>query len=174
MRNSIVSFLICLTLITCDTKTEQKKFDSFDFSYNDFFTTSFSIKFTHGDTVYIKQHFSFSDSTLETNNYTSVLSTADRLKLDSFLSIINFNTYDSVYSDKHYQDGEEYKFYLMKDTTTKTIYIHSQKAPKEIEEFGQWIVEVKERLELTRTENKTVFGSLKHFLPPEIEAPDLE
>jgi hypothetical protein len=122
-----------LTLTSCENpKPIDKKimFNQFDFSYNDFFSTCFSIKFTQDDTVFIRQHWSsaFSDSLKSNKNYRAILSDLERETLDSFLIKMKFATYDTSYYES-FQDGHYYEFYINKDTLQKIIFVHSVLTP---------------------------------------------
>jgi len=91
-----------LTLTSCDNSKPAERvtmFKQFDFSYKDFFSTCFSIKFTQGDTVFIRQHWAsaFADSLKSNKNYRGILSDPEREKLDSFLTKMKFATYDTSY-----------------------------------------------------------------------------
>ncbi len=179
LSNKIMTLLILLaglslTLTSCYNPKhpgKKKMFDQFDFSYNDFFSTCFSIKFTQGDTVYIRQHFaSFFDTLKSETSYFAVLSDIERQKVDSFLNKMKFTKYDTSYEES-YQDGEYYEFFIKNDTIRKSIYVHSYNIPTELKDFGYWIVEVKKRLKLVRMDTIFEFGSLKYFLPPPVPPP---
>ena len=167
-----------LTLTSCDnSKPVDKKrmFNQFDFSYNDFFSTCFSIKFTQGDTVFIRQHWAstFSDSLKSNKNYRAILTDQERERLDSFLTKMKFSTYDTSYYES-YEDGHYYEFFINKDTLQKTIFVHSDSIPNELKDFGYWIVATKKKLKLTEIDTTLDFGSLKNFLPPSVPPPTIK
>ena len=167
-----------LTLISCDnSKPIDKKvmFNQFDFSYNDFFSTCFSIKFTKGDTVFIRQHWAsaFSDSLKSNKSYRAILSDSDRQRLDSFLTKMKFATYDTSYYES-YEDGHYYEFFIKKDTLQKTVFVHSDSIPKELKDFGYWIVATKGKLTLVEIDTTLDFGSSKYFLPTYIPPPTIK
>ena len=167
-----------LKLISCEnSKPVNKKmmFNQFDFSYNDFFSTCFSIKFTQGDTVFIRQHWAsaFSDSLKSNKNYRAILSDPERERLDSFLIKMKFATYDTSYYES-YQDGHYYEFFINKDTLKKTIFVHSDSIPNELKDFGYWIVATKKKLRLVEIDTTLEFGSLKYFLPPSVPPPTIK
>ena len=176
MRLFLLLVGFCLTLTSCDIPkhTDKKKmFDQFDFSYNDFFSTCFSIKFTQGDTVYIRQHFASSSDTLKSDtSYFAILTNFERQKLDSFLNKMKFAKYDTSYYES-YQDGDYYEFFIENDTIQKTIFVHSDSIPTEIKDFGYWIVTTKKKLKHFRIDTTVTFGSLKYFLPPSVPPPPL-
>ncbi len=167
-----------LTLTSCDNSKQVDNvtiFNEFDFSYNDFFSTCFSIKFTQGDTVFIRQHWAsaFSDSLKSNTNYRAILGDLERKRLDSFLTRMNFATYDTSYYES-YEDGHYYEFFINKDTLQKTIFVHSDSIPNEIKDFGYWIVSTKKKMRLIEIDTTLNFGSLKHFLPPSVPAPTIK
>ena len=169
MKLFLLVAVFSLTLTSCDNSKPVNKvtiFNQFDFSYNDFFSTCFSIKFTQGDTVFIRQHWAsaFSDSLKSNKNYRAILSDQERERLDSFLTKIKFSTYDTSYYES-YEDGHYYEFFINKDTLQKTIFVHSDSIPNELKDFGYWIVATKKKLKLVEIDITLDFGSLKYFLP---------
>jgi hypothetical protein len=173
MKQIVISFIVLTLVFGCNQPERKSKiFNDFDFSYNDVFSTCFSIKFTQGDTVYIRQHFSpsFSDLPPADTSYVSVLQSKDRERLDSFIKATNFNKYDSVYYEG-YQDGIEFQFFIVNDSTRRRIYVHSMTAPKELYLFAKYIVETKKRLKHTPVDTVINYGSLKNFLPPTVSEP---
>lgn len=169
MKLFILVAAFSLTLIGCDNhKPVDKKilFNQFDFSYNDIFSTCFSIKFTQGDTVYIRQHWAsaFSDSLKSNESYRGILSDLERKKLDSFLTKIKFAKYDTSYYES-YEDGQYYEFFIKIDSFQKAIFVHSDSIPQELKDFGYWIVETKKKLRPVEIDTTLNFGSSKYFLP---------
>lgn len=139
--------VLSLILISCDNSKKAgrpKNFNAFDFSYNDFFTTCFSIKFTQGDSVFIRQHFApaFLDTIKSNKSYFAILSDMERQRLDSFLNKMRFISDDTSYYES-YEDGDYYQFYIDKDSIQRTIFVHSYSAPIELKDFGYWIVATK-------------------------------
>lgn len=172
----IAAFSLALT--SCDNpKSAGKKimFHQFDFSYNDFFSTCFSIKFTQGDTVFIRQHWAsaFFDTLKSNKNYRAILSNPERARLDSFLTKMVFVSYDSSYYE-YYEDGHYYEFFINKDTFQKTIFVHSDSIPNELKDFGYWIVATKKKLRFIEIDTTLDFGSLKYFLPPSVPPPTIK
>ena len=152
-----------------------KSFQAFDFTYNDVFSTCFSIKFLQSDTALIRQHFasSFSDTIKSQTSYYTLLSKADRLTLDSFINTIPFDKYDTSYY-QDYQDGIDYEFYIQKDTIKKSIRVHSDSVPSALTDFKNWIVKRKQTLKLHQVDTTIHFESGKYILPPPILLPPLD
>jgi len=178
MRLLLLLSFISLTLATCDNPKKSKQrqsFNSFDFSYNDVFSTCFSIKFTSGDTVFIRQHFAsfFSDTPKSNTTYYALLTQTDKAKFDSFISQIKFANFDTSYYQS-YEDEIDYQFYFDSDTTRKMIRIHSDSIPKELSEFKNWIVNTKEALQLHRIDTVINFESTRFFLPPNVPSPSIK
>ena len=152
----------------------QDVFKSFDFSYNDVFSTCYSIKFTQSDTVFIKQYFSASSDTVKGNTtYYALLPNADRAKFDSLIKRIKFSIFDTLYY-QDYSDGIDYQFYYDNDTIQKRIRIHSNNAPEKLIDLKDWIVNAKQSLRLYRLDTAIGFESAKFFLPPTIPPPILK
>ena len=175
MRLIILLAVIDWTFSSCTNSKpidKPKVFTSFDFSYNDVFSTCFSIKFNRDDEVFIKQHFAsaFSDTPKSGQSYYAILAEIDRHRLDSFIDKTNFAMFDTSYY-QNYQDGEEYKFFVDKDSIQKTIYVRSDSIPNELKTFAYWIVSLKKNLKLFATDTIVNFGSVRHFLPPIIPSP---
>ena len=178
MRLIILLAVLGWTFSSCDNSKpldKPKVFTTFDFSYNDVFSTCFSIKFTKGDTVFIKQHFAsaFSDTPKSGQSYYAILADPDKHRLDSFIDKTNFAMFDTSYY-QNYQDGEEYQFFVDKDSIQKTIYVHSDSIPNELKSFGHWIVDLKKNLKLFTIDTVVNFGSVRHFLPPTVPDPTMK
>ena len=118
MRFLLLICIFSLVIIGCDrlknTKA-QHRIKSFDFSYDDVFSTCFSIKFTEGDTVFVRQHFTDSDTPPINTNYYAVLSKRDRNALDSMMNRTNYLQFDSLYYQS-YEDGTHYQFCFETDS----------------------------------------------------------
>jgi len=178
MRLIILLAVLRWTFLSCNNSKpldKPKVFTTVDFSYSDVFSTCFSIKFTHGDTVFIKQHFApaSSDTPKSGQSCYAILSDFDRHRLDSFIDKTNFLMFDTSYY-QNYQDGEEYQFFVDKDSIQKTIYVHSDSIPNELKSFGHWIVNLKKNLKLFAIDTVVNFGSVRHFLPPPVPAPTMK
>lgn len=144
-----------------------KSFKAFDFTYNDVFSTCFSIKFLQSDTALIRQHFasSFSDNLKSETSYYTLLTKADRSTLDSFINAIPFDTYDTAYYED-YQDGIDYQFYIENDTIKKRIRVHSDSVPSALTNFKNWIVKRKEEFKLYQVDTTIHVVSEKYVVPP--------
>lgn len=169
--------LLCILYAKCmhSERERQHSFDSFDFSYNDVFSRCFSIRFTSGDTVFIRYHFSSRDADNRKSNttYFGLLSSLDRKVLDSFINHTNFADLDTLYY-QDYQDGLDYQFYVRKDTIEKLIRvhtIHSDSTTKQLDAFMNWISEKSDTLKLVEMDTVISFVSTHRFLPPPL--PDL-
>jgi len=150
-------------------------YQSVDFSYNDAFSTSFSIRFTQSDTVFIRQHFAsfFSDTPQSNTSYYAFIRKTDRIMLDSFMTHVNYVGFDSVYYQS-YVDGIDYQLYVEKDGISKTIKVHSDSVPEQLNDLAQWIVETKKTLPLFKIDTMLVFESARDFYPTKIEEPKLK
>ena len=166
----VILLIILFGILSCKIKKKQKSFDEFDFTFTDIFSTHFSIKFTQGDTVFIREHWSVEEKgmPISKTNYISLLNHSDRLKLESLIKEVNFQTLDTNYYEE-YSDGFESKFYIKNDGASKLISLHSYNAPKKLDSLNNWIVELKRGLKLNIIKNRLQFSSL--FLPPEPPPP---
>jgi len=177
--------LILMLAVYASCSGEKRYFPSFtefDFSYNDTWSSSFSIMFTATDSVYVKQHFWYgahreSDSDLkEGGTYIGALNEQERLVLDSFITNINFNQYDTSYFNDRLKDGISYEFYLHTDSIKKTIRLYGDSAPAALLSLGRWIADIKDRLTLFPIDSNIIFNSyrplpplkldLRKFVPP--------
>ncbi len=156
----------------CDNDKLVKSFEAFDFTYNDVFSTCFSIKFLQSDTALIRQHFasSFSDNLKSETSYYALLSKADRSTLDSFINMIPFDNFDTSYY-QDYQDGIDYQFYIHKNKIKKSVRVHSDSVPLVLTKFKNWIVEKKEKLKLHQVDTVIYFESEKYVVPPTVPPP---
>ncbi len=168
------SIIISCLLVSCGNPKQSRPFKAFDFSYNDVFSTCFSIKFTQGDTVFIRQHFTNLDlGTLKENKtYYSIVEDDEKNTIDSYLNLIDFQTYNSKYIEGA-QDGAEYQFYVVKNNYLKTIYVQGDNAPAQLHTFAVWLTNFKAKLNLTQIDTAIEFGSLKFFLPPHSQPPPI-
>ena len=101
----------------------------------------YSLKFTSGDTVYIKEHF---QPQTDTSSY-AILNKEERLKIDSIIMNMNLSALDTRY-DSHVIDGEEYKLNISKNDTLKEIFIHESEVPGELSSLIDYITELKTKL----------------------------
>lgn len=172
MRIFIQLCFLFLLLIKCTHVKKPRQiesFQSFDFTYNDVFSTCFSIKFSQSDTILIRQHFAsfFSDSLKSNTSYYALLSDAAKITLDSFMNALPLSSYETKYYQE-YQDGIDYQFYIEKDTIKKLIRVHSNSIPSSLISFKDWIVEMKQELLLQELDSTIYFESEKFVVPPPI------
>ena len=159
-----ISFFVFLNLaiLSCTHpyKTEEKRtFTSFDFTYSCAVCLSFySIKFTQSDTIFLKQYLPRRDNKL----YYAVLKKSESKKLDSLLSHVNLGKIDSSYNNLDI-DGDEYQFYINKDTIAKSVSIHGRDIPKELSDLGIWLKGMKDGLKLSPIDTVINFESFKKY-----------
>lgn len=175
MRFYILFCFATWLLTSCDSfkkPVRQQNYESIHFTYNDVFSTCFSVKFSQSDTAYIRQHFAsyFSDNLKSETSYFTLLSKADRITLDSFINILPFHSFDTSYFED-YQDGIDYQFYIQKDTINKSIRVHSDTVPSALTVFKNWIVKRKEKFHLHQVDTIIHFESAKYVVPPPAPPP---
>ncbi|MEO7978074.1 hypothetical protein [Flavobacterium sp.] len=165
---STIVFLSVL-LLSCTKK--EKAFDSFDYSYSDTFSESYSIKFNHSDTAYIHYHWIGRniDDTIsvpkEKITYYAILNSEERLKLFDYVEKVNLFKYKSEYFE-NYLDGSSYGISIQKNSKSKTILVHSHQEPKELDSLSNWINNLKQKLKLKEIQKNINFESRKGVLPP--------
>ena len=147
-------------------------FKELDFSYNNEWSSCFSIKFTQSDTVYIRQHFASirymsQDSAVKNNaSYIGILTDDQRSQLDSFIRSIDLHRYDTSYFQEGLEDGTEYKFYIKNDSLAKSIYIYGDSCPIELAKLAEWLAETRKTLQLVATDTAIIFNSHINLAPP--------
>lgn len=165
--------LISLSIFSfCSKKEEKPNYKYFEFSFSNTFKTSFSLKITHGDSIYIREHWNGKDIFDSTSsprgktNYIAVISKKQRKVLNNLISKIQLQKCDSMYYE-NYVDGRTYSIYIDKDSIKKLITVHSYKnVPKELDSLGAWIYQFKTKAKLIKTNKKLNFISSKYVLPP--------
>lgn len=169
MKNLVIIFFFSLFFLSC---TEKKKvFDSFDYSYGGTFSEVYSMKFTQSDTVYLRYHWIGRniDDTIsqpkENVNYYGILNSEERIELYDYIEKINLFKYKSEYFE-NYSDGSSYGMNIKKNSKSKTIFVHSHQAPKEIDSISHWIGSMKRNLKLKEIQKNINFESTKGLLTP--------
>ncbi|MDA6068123.1 hypothetical protein NJT12_00700 [Flavobacterium sp. AC] len=174
MKIQIVLISLLLLFISCSKKEESNvTFKYFDFTFSNTFETSFSVKFTPNDSVYIREHWSGYDAFDSTKipksktNYIALISKKDKAKLLDLISKTQLKKYNESYQED-YSDGRYYTFYIDKDSIKKSIAIHSHKddVPKDLDSLAKWIYTWKKKVRLIETNKKLTFFSSKSVLPP--------
>lgn len=164
IQNKILILLILILLMGC----KKQEFDEFDFSYGNTFETDFSIKFSNkNDSIFLYENWAPENNQLPRSktSYISALNKSQKLKLDSFISNIDFKSLDTLYFEK-YQDGEYYNFFIKKGKIRKTIKVHSHDAPQSLSSFAHWIYKTKKSLQLTETPRSFEFKSQNFYIKP--------
>lgn len=146
-------------------------FTEFDFSYNDTWSSSFSIRFTPSDTVYVRQHFWYGNHIAsqtdlkEGTTYIGLLNKEQTRRLDSFITHLDIKKYATWYIED-VQDGTSYDFYLKTDSIEQSIGLYGVSVPAPLLAFGQWIFETKEQLILSAVDTGIKFRSYRPLPPP--------
>lgn len=173
----LISILCFFSIVVsrCDNSPKappKKRFKIFDFSYNDVFSTCFSIKFTQSDTVFIRQHFApfFSDTPKSNTTYYALLRNIDKRNLDSFIDHTRFSDFDTLYYQP-YVDGVDFQLYFENDTIKNTIRVHSDSVPDQLNTFMYWTIKRIKTLQLHEIDTIINFESTKNFLVPEVTLP---
>lgn len=181
MRTIKLFLLISISLFCfCCKKEEKASYKYFEFSYDDTFGSSFSLKFKANDSIYIREHWNSKDIFDSTSsprgktNYIAIITKNQRQTLNNLISKIQLQKYDSLYYE-NYVDGRTYSLFIDKDSIKKMIKIHSRKnVPKELDSLGAWIYQFKTKAKLIQTNKKLNFLTSKNVLPPPPPARVLE
>jgi hypothetical protein len=169
MKKTLITIFISLLLLNCTKK--ENTFDSFDYSFDGTFSEVYSIKFTQSDTVYLRYHWigrNIDDTispAIENVNYYGILNSEERIKLYDYIEKVNLFKYKSEYFE-NYADGSSYGINIQKDSKNKTVFVHSHKAPKEIDSISHWISRIKLKLKLKKSKKSVTFESKNGVLPP--------
>lgn len=163
------TFLIFLSLLFLTISCKKTNFNDFDFTYGNTFETDFSIKFDNkNDSVFMRENWARDNSKppKSETNYLSKLNRSQQIKFDSFMNIIDFKRFDTLYY-QNYSDGDSYQFYIKKDGFEKKIKVHSHEVPKELQDFAVWIYQTKKSLSLKETKKSFDFKSKGIYVKPE-------
>lgn len=160
MRLYFTGFISLLLLISCHSqKTSSDSFNEFEFSYS--YGGSYSIKFTHSDTIYVARYFP-----LPIKTFRGIITSFQKLKIDSFIYTIPFQKLDTLYYEP-YADGGFYQFYIKTDSLKKRIFVGSyNRGPRELNNFAAWIVKMQTELTLFKTDTTIKFINNSDFNPP--------
>jgi hypothetical protein len=169
MKDSLIIIFTSLLLLSCVEK--QKGFDSLEYSFGGTFSEVYSLKFTQSDTVYLYLHWSAKsiyDSISvpkEKTTYYAILNSEERIKLFDYIEKVNLFKYKSEYFE-NYSDGSSYEINIKKGSKSKTVSVHSHKAPNEIDSISNWIGSIKQKFKLKEIKKNINFESAKGVLPP--------
>lgn len=153
----IIVLLAILLLAGCqkEEKKTEADFDVFVFSFATD-AANFSIKFTPGDSIYMK--------TSPVDYFYSVLTKEKRDSALALVKEINFSKYDTVYKDS-VAYGSILKFYRTKNDTVNRILIQGNNGPKELYQTANKIIELQKEQRWTPVIGKQDFGNLYIELP---------
>ncbi len=153
MKSVIPLLFLSLLLIACKesiNSVSQKDVIKLDFCYSlRVKGVSYCLKFATGDTVFIDDHNPLRND----SSYYALLQIRDKKKVASQITNLNLAALDSSY-DSGDNDGDEYNLTISKNDTIKKIYVHSERAPKELMSLIATIRQLKETLELRTFDKK--------------------
>lgn len=164
MKGLWLTIPLGILMAGCQLRNNYKNsFHELEFSYINTFKSSYSIKFTRSDTIYLLRYFP-----LPIKTFRGVLSSIERHKIDSFIQIIPFSQLDTLYFEP-YEDGNYYQVYIKTDSLEKRILVHSHNnTPKSLSEFAVWLVEIEEGLKLSPVDTNIELTDNSFFAPPRI------
>jgi len=145
MRVSIVLMISIFLLVGC----KKNKIEELDYTFSDSFAINFSIKYKNGDTIYFRKNFEdLAKNPYKWNeNYFAILNSKQKEEFNKHLNSLNIKKYDSIY-EQNFVDGVTYKFYFKTNTISKMVFVHSHEAPEELDEFSNWIYNLKKNIKL--------------------------
>ncbi|WP_417351837.1 hypothetical protein [Flavobacterium alkalisoli] len=154
-----IAVLLALLLLAGCQKEEKKPEADFDMFVFSFATdaTNFSIKFTPGDSIFMK--------TSPIDYFYSVLTEEKRDSALALVKEINFSKYDAVYKDSA-ADGSILKFYRTKNDTVNHILIQGNNGPKELYQTANKIIELQKGQRWTPITGKQDFGNIDDIKLP--------
>jgi len=168
MKNLVI--ICCIGLLASCHQNQSKKplFNTLEFSFTDFKTSSFTVKFTQSDTAFVREYFVYYDTLKKKDNrsYFALLLSRQIKTLDSFINKTDFQNFDSAYYDyEDYKDETEYLFYFKKKSFTKTIFVHSYHEPPQLQKFAHWIVALRDSLKYQKINSDTILFHIGRFEP---------
>jgi len=179
-RKKILSLIAFSLFCFCSKKEEKPNYRYFEFSYDNTFETSFSIKFKPNDSIYIREHWNGKtiwDSISpprEKTNYIAVISQQQRKVLNYLISKIQLKQCDSIYYE-NYVDGRTYSIFIDKDSIKKLINVHSHNnVPHELDSLAAWLYNFKSKAKLIEINKKLNFITAKYVLPPPPPPPPIK
>ncbi|WP_417366379.1 hypothetical protein [Flavobacterium beibuense] len=158
MKKIIVVFTL-LSLLSC-SKEEKKSSADFDMFVFSFATDAktFSIKFTPGDTVYMK--------TSPVDYSYSLLSEKKRDSAYAIIKEIKFAEYETIYTNENIVDGTSFKFYKTKNDTVNWVYVYENKTPKELYKIADKLIQLQTGQKWVPVKGKQDFGNLDYIELP--------
>jgi hypothetical protein len=176
MKKQIFIISILTLLISCSKN--EKDFDSLEYTFSGTFSTLFLIKFTENDTIFLREQWNVSERygkkyPKAKTNYFAILTKEQRNQLSELIKKIDFKKIKSEYY-KDYNDGSAYQIIIKKDDLKKTVFVHSDKVPKEFDSLSNWIYVTKEHLKLIETKKEFDFKSIDRIFPPPPPPPPIK
>ncbi|PKK36516.1 hypothetical protein BWI96_11720 [Siphonobacter sp. SORGH_AS_0500] len=136
------------------------------------------MKISESYQVWLRDHFNRYEFTADSATapkegiyYLSTLSGNQQDTLNLFLKNIDFKRLDSRYYED-YKDGREYRFYIRTKAFAKTIYVHRDESPKELDSLVEWLKETRRRVKLVESSEEVYFRS-RLWLPTPPPPPEI-
>lgn len=160
MRIYLSGCITLLLLTSCHSqKTISDPFNEFEFSYS--YGGSYSMMFTHSDTIYVSRYFS-----LPIKTFGGIITSFQKQKIDSFINAIPFQKLGTIYYVPYF-DGSSYQFYVKTDSVEKRIFVGGyDHDPHELNSFAAWLVKMKNELTLFKIDTTIKFINNSDFNPP--------
>lgn len=158
-RNWRIGGLLIWATLSCSGSTSSDQdIKTLDFTYNDTFSTAFSLKLNDAsDTVYVKQDFT-KGSGLPPGSYYAIIHDDVKRSLisqaESFLLLHPDNLYD-----EGLQDGEDYKICIVNSEINDCVSIHTLNPPQNAKLLSRHLKDLKDRLTYRKREREINFVS---------------
>lgn len=171
-------FLILLTgtLSACRQADPPPAFDTLDFTFFSTRIDNYSIRFTAGDTVYLRQYEmpDHRNHLSSFTNYVGVIPAARRKQLDSLFQHVDLLQYHHL-DPNDADDTPRYAFLLKKGEKNVLLRVTETEPPAEITYLMNWMLKTKNELILRKSDTTLTFEGVKGIIlysppmPPEMK-----
>lgn len=160
MKETVLLITIgCLFFGCKKEETTEFPFDSLVLSSSNLAEIN-SIKFTKSDTVYFQRNYPDPQQ-----NFYAIISNDKKIELNQYLQNLNINKYKPLYYDENLDDGQSYLIQVKAKDTNRLIFIHGSDSPKELYNYIDSLIALKEDLNFITTKQVIDFGNLSSILP---------
>lgn len=160
MKKTVLLITIgCLFFGCKKEETTEFPFDSLVLSSSNLAEIN-SIKFTRSDTVYFQRTYPDPPQ-----NFYAIISNDKKIELNQYLQNLNLNKYKPLYYDENLDDGQGYLIQVRTKDTNRSVFIYGQDAPKELYNYIDSLIALREDLNFITTKQIIDFGDLSSILP---------
>jgi hypothetical protein len=123
----------------CSCGQDENKIETFIFSSAGLHY-DYTLKWNSSDTLYFEERFPKPTKTLY-----AILNQASKDSILDYLKDIKFNSYRSHYIDTNLEDGEAFKFIVVRENKIDSVFIYGKKAPTLFYNIGSTIETIKQK-----------------------------